>query len=81
MSEISATTRRELVQALAERYRSATVHQKRHILDEFVAVTGYHRKRFWVSTEVREHCEPGKQAKPPPGQRVERHHAGALATA
>jgi hypothetical protein len=44
MSEISATARRELVQALAERYRSATVHQKRHILDEFVAVTGYHRK-------------------------------------
>ena len=44
MSEISATARRELVQALAERYRGATVHQKHQILDEFVAVTGYHRK-------------------------------------
>ena len=44
MSEISATARRELVRALAERYRGATVHQKRQILDEFVAVTGYHRK-------------------------------------
>ena len=44
MSEISATARRELVQALAKRYRGATVHQKHQILDEFVAVTGYHRK-------------------------------------
>ena len=40
MSEISATARRELVQALAERYRGATVSQKHQILDEFVAVTG-----------------------------------------
>ena len=44
MSEISATARRELVQALAGRYRDATVHQTHRILDEFVAVTGYHRK-------------------------------------
>ena len=44
MSELSATARRELVKAVGERYRSALVSQKRRILDEFVAVTGYHRK-------------------------------------
>jgi hypothetical protein len=37
-------TRRELVQAIAERYRPASRLEKRRILDELVAVTGYHRK-------------------------------------
>ncbi len=37
-------TRRELVQAIHERYRSAWRNEKRKILDEFVAVTGYHHK-------------------------------------
>lgn len=37
-------TRRELAQAIGERYRSASRIEKRRILDEFVAVTGYHRK-------------------------------------
>lgn len=44
MSEISATTRQELVQAVGERYRGGTPDAKRQILDEFVALTGYHRK-------------------------------------
>ena len=44
MPEISATARPESVEAVAERYRGATVHQKRQILDEFVAATGYHRE-------------------------------------
>ncbi|MDB5957738.1 transposase family protein [Ramlibacter sp.] len=38
------TTRKELVQALRERYRSAAFGDRIKILDEFVAVTGYHRK-------------------------------------
>lgn len=42
--KISASTREELVLAIAERYRAATHAEKRAILDEFVAVTGYHRK-------------------------------------
>jgi len=42
--KISADTRRELVRAIGDRYRSGTREEKLRILDEFVAVTGYHRK-------------------------------------
>jgi len=38
------TTRKELVEALRERYRSGAFGDRIKILDEFVAVTGYHRK-------------------------------------
>ena len=38
------TTRKELVEALRGRYRDAAVGDKVKILDEFVALTGYHRK-------------------------------------
>ena len=38
------TTRKELVEALRERYRSAMFGDRVKILDEFVALTGYHRK-------------------------------------
>jgi hypothetical protein len=41
---ISVEVRRELVRAIGERYRSGSVDAKARILDEFVAVTGYHRK-------------------------------------
>ncbi len=37
-------TRRELVRAIRARYESAAREEKQRILDEFVAVTGYHRK-------------------------------------
>ena len=36
--------RRELIEAIAERYHSAARTQKKQILDEFIEVTGYHRK-------------------------------------
>ncbi len=42
--KISTDGRRELVQAISARYRSAATNEKARILDEFVAVTGYHRK-------------------------------------
>ena len=38
------TTRKELVEALRERYRSPAFGDRIKILDEFVALTGYHRK-------------------------------------
>jgi hypothetical protein len=37
-------TRRELKQAIGERYRAAGGWERRQILDEFTRVTGYHRK-------------------------------------
>jgi hypothetical protein len=44
MSKISTETRRELVKAIQDRYESASLLDKQRILDEFVALTGYHRK-------------------------------------
>ena len=44
MSEISTGTRRELIQAVRGRYQTESMDGKHRILDEFVAVTGYHRK-------------------------------------
>jgi hypothetical protein len=38
------TTRKELVEALRGRYREAAARDKVKILDEFAALTGYHRK-------------------------------------
>jgi hypothetical protein len=42
--KISVDARHELVRAIAARYRAGTESAKLHILNEFVAVTGYHRK-------------------------------------
>ncbi len=40
--------RRTVIRVAASRYRQATKKQKGHILDELVAVTGYHR--FYAAT-------------------------------
>lgn len=37
-------TRRELIRVVRERYVGKSRREKSRILDEFVAVTGYHRK-------------------------------------
>ncbi len=42
--KVSAETRQDLLQAVRERYRGSLKAEKLRILDEFVAVTGYHRK-------------------------------------
>lgn len=42
--KISREARAELVRAIGERYRQATRGDKARILDEFVAITGHHRK-------------------------------------
>ncbi|HEV2901019.1 MAG TPA: hypothetical protein VGX71_24885 [Pseudaminobacter sp.] len=44
MAGLSMATRSELTAAIVERYRAACGDDKRRILDEFVAVTGYNRK-------------------------------------
>jgi hypothetical protein len=38
------TTRKELIEGVGARYRSASTSERAKILDEFVAITGYHRK-------------------------------------
>ncbi|MEX1252292.1 MAG: transposase family protein [Hyphomonas sp.] len=44
MRKLSMATRRELVEAVGARYRAADRASKGRVLDEFVAVTGLHRK-------------------------------------
>jgi len=43
-NKISKHTRNELIKALRKRYAKAPLEEKSRILDEFVAVAGYHRK-------------------------------------
>jgi hypothetical protein len=42
--QVSMATRKELIEAVGSRYREASRGQRGAILNEFVAVTGYHRK-------------------------------------
>jgi hypothetical protein len=42
--QLRVTTRRELTEAVAARYRAGSRDEKKRILDEFVKVTGFHRK-------------------------------------
>lgn len=44
MSTVSPEARRELVNAIRDRYLASSAFEKQRILDEFVALTGYHRK-------------------------------------
>jgi hypothetical protein len=41
---ISSQTRKELLEATRRRYRESSKMDKTRILDEVVALTGYHRK-------------------------------------
>ena len=43
-ARVGVKAKRELVRVVSERYRSASKKDKRRILDQFVAVTGHHRK-------------------------------------
>jgi hypothetical protein len=55
VGNISMGARREVVSAVAERYRSAGRREKGRVLDELTAVTGWHRK----------HAVRALRAKPP----------------
>jgi hypothetical protein len=55
---MSQGSKRELLETIRPRYRKASKKDKQRILDEFVAVTGYHRKyaiRRLCSEEHKEH--------------------------
>ncbi len=41
---LTAAARRELIEVVRARYRHSTTPEKRFILREFIAITGYHRK-------------------------------------
>ena len=53
--QLSLGTRRELIKAIADRYRAATRIEKKKILDEFIEVTGFHRKH--AIRALRKTCE------------------------
>jgi hypothetical protein len=44
MGRVSMATKGELLAAIGDRYRASSRAERTRILDEFVAVTGYHRK-------------------------------------
>ena len=56
------TTRRELIEAVGERYRRSDRSGKRQILDEFLKLTGYHRKHA-----IRVLCNEAQTSKARPG--------------
>ena len=56
-------SRKELMAAVGQRYRSASGVEKRQILDEFVALTGYHRKHALRVLNHPESCR-GKDRRP-----------------
>ena len=60
MRKMSTAARDELVTALARRYAVCTRAEKTRILDEFEAVTGFHRKhamRVLRTDATRRHAE------------------------
>ena len=54
-------TRDELVAAISERYSRANKTERSRILDEFAAVTGFHRKHA---------MQPKQRSGPRPGRRI-----------
>src|SRR4051794_25208059 len=64
--QLSLATRRELIEAIAERYHAAGRTQKKQILDEFIKVTGYHRKHAIRALRR----TSGKSAEPAPRSRL-----------
>ena len=74
---LSMTTRRELTEAVGERYRRSDQNEKRQILDEFVELTGYHRKHA-IRVLCRELWPP--KVKPGPQRRYDDEVRAALIT-
>ena len=67
MRTVSMATRRDLVVAIRGRYASVRRGEKAKILDEFVALTGFHRKH---AMRLLRGSTPPSQGGPRPGRRV-----------
>jgi hypothetical protein len=67
MGRISMATRDELVAALVERYAGCSRSERGLILDEFVAVTKFHRKH---AARLLKGRSRGRRSEPRPGRRV-----------
>ena len=66
-TRISAEAREQLVQVIGARYRGGSKEEKVRILDEFVAVTGFHRKH---SIRVLNTSGESIVPRPPPRMRL-----------
>ena len=66
MRRVSMATRDELITAVVNRYGSSDRREKTRILDEFVAVTGFHRKHAMRLLRGRAPCRPAAR----PGRRI-----------
>ena len=60
-------TRDELIAALVERYSGSGRGEKTQILDEFVAVTGFHRKH---GMRLLRNGQPARRSGPRPERRI-----------
>jgi hypothetical protein len=67
MGHISMATRDKLVVALAGRYASSSRQHRGRILDEFVAVSGFHRKH---AMRLLRAGRSGQGAGPRPARRI-----------
>jgi hypothetical protein len=67
MRRVSMATRDELIAALSGRYGEAGRIERGRILDEFVVVTGYHRKH---AMRVLRSGPTGSRHGPRPGRRI-----------
>ena len=67
MGRVSMATRDELVAAVVERYCASNRVEKTRILDEFAAVTGFHRKH---AIRLLRAGPPGKRSGPRPHRRL-----------
>src|SRR3954454_14383555 len=67
MRRISMAARDELVAAITGRYSQADRMERGRILDEFTAITGFHRKH---AMRLLRTGQPSRRSGPRPGRRI-----------
>jgi hypothetical protein len=73
MGQLSMATRKELTAAVSERYRASTRAEKARILDEFVVITGFHRKHAMRLLRRHGRESTGRRARPRVYEEAERN--------